>query len=69
MNILRVGRVALMYQTDDGEETAAFDPTTREWIQLEGGEYKNAVTKGIRIAEKQASIDVLKLPVSAPEAL
>ena len=69
VNILRVGRVALMYQTDDGEETAAFDPATREWVQLDGGEYKNAVTKGIRIAEKQASIDVLKLPVSAPEAL
>lgn len=69
VNILRVGRVALMYQTDDGEETAAFDPAAREWFVLDGGEYKNAVTKGIRIAEKQASIDVLKLPVSAPEAL
>jgi len=69
VNILRVGRVALMYQTDDGEETAAFDPATREWVQLDSSEYKNAVTKGIRIAEKQASIDVLKLPVSAPEAL
>lgn len=69
VNILRVGRVALMYQTDDGEETAAFDPATREWVALDSGEYKNAVTKGIRIAQKQASIDVLKLPVSAPEAL
>lgn len=69
VNVLRVGRVALMYQTDDGEETAAFDPNTREWVMLDSGEYKNAVTKGIRIAQKQASIDVLKLPVSAPEAL
>lgn len=69
VNVLRVGRVALMYQTDDGEETAAFDPASRAWVPLESSEYKNAVTKGIRIAEKQASIDVLKLPVSAPEAL
>lgn len=69
VNIFRVGRIALMYQTDDGEETAAFDPVSREWQILPAGDYKNAVTKGIRIAEKQASIDVLKLPVSAPEVM
>jgi len=69
VNILRVGRVALMYQTDNGEETAAFDPSTREWVTLDPSEYKSAVTKGIRVAKKQASIDVLKLPVSAPEVL
>jgi len=69
VNILRVGRVAMMYQTDNGEETAAFNPVTREWEVLEASEYKNSVTKGIRIAQKQASIDVLKLPVSAPEVL
>lgn len=69
VNILRVGRIALMYQTDNGEETAAFDPATREWVALPAGDYKSAVTKGIRIAKKQASIDVLKLPVSAPEVL
>ncbi len=69
VNILRVGRVALMYQTDNGETTGAYDTSAGEWIELPSSEYKNAVTKGIRIAEKQASIDVLKLPVSAPEAL
>lgn len=69
VNIFRVGRVALMSQTDDGAETKAYDPVKGEWILLDAGEYKNAVTKGIRIAQKQASMDVLKLPVSAPEVL
>ena len=69
VNILRVGRIALMFQTENGDITGAYDPHTREWVELPSSEYKNAVTKGIRIANKQAAYEVLKLPVSAPEAL
>jgi hypothetical protein len=37
-------------------------------VQLDSGEYRNAIMKGLRIARKEASIDILNLPIAAPEA-
>jgi len=68
VNILVVGRVALMYQTTDTKLTGAWDQQNGTWVELDAGEYRAAVLKGIRIAKKQASIDVMELPVLAPEA-
>ncbi|WP_439134605.1 DUF3450 domain-containing protein [Pseudomaricurvus sp.] len=68
VNVLRIGRVALMYQTKDTELSGAWDQRQQAWVQVDSGEYRSAILKGIRIAKKQASIDVLKLPVLAPEA-
>lgn len=68
VNILRVGRIALMYQTTDQTVTGRWNAETRQWEQLDSGTYRNAVTKGIKIANKQASVDILKLPIAAPEA-
>lgn len=68
VNFFRVGRVALLYQTTDTEVSGAWDQSSRSWIQLDSGEYRNAIMKGLRIARKEASIDLLKLPIPAPEA-
>lgn len=68
VNVLRVGRIALMYQTKDTELSGAWDQRQRAWVELDSGEYRSAILKGIRIAKKQASIDVLELPILAPEA-
>jgi hypothetical protein len=68
VNVLVVGRVALMYQTKDTEISGAWDQSQRKWVELDSGEYRSAIRKGIRIAEKQASIDIMNLPVLAPEA-
>ena len=35
---------------------------------LRQGDYDAAIRKGIRIAKKQATIELLNMPVSAPEA-
>ena len=67
VNILVVGRVALMYQTTDTKLSGAWDQSQRAWVELESGEYRAAILKGVRIAKKQASIDVMELPVLAPE--
>lgn len=69
VNILRVGRIALMYQTTDTELSGAWDQRQRAWVELDSGEYRAAILKGIRIAKKQASIEIMKLPILAPEAL
>ncbi len=68
VNFFRVGRIALLYQTTDTELSGAWDQDTRSWVELDRGEYRNAIMKGLRIARKEASIDVLNLPIPAPEA-
>ena len=65
VNFFQVGRVALMYQTTDTEISGVWDKEAGDFVQLDKGEYRNAILKGLRVARKQASIDILKLPVSA----
>jgi hypothetical protein len=68
VDILRIGRVALVYQSTDGAETGAWNKDSQSWEQLSAGDYAAAVRKGVRIAKKQATIELLNMPVSAPEA-
>lgn len=68
VNFLRVGRVAFVYQTTDTEISGAWDQSTRSWVPLSRGEYRNAIMKGLRIARKEASIDLMNMPIAAPEA-
>lgn len=68
VDMLRIGRVALVYQTTDGNETGAWNKDTQSWETLSAGDYASAVRKGVRIAKKQATIELLNMPVAAPEA-
>lgn len=68
VNVLRVGRVALLYQTTDLDASGYWDGGTREWVELDSDEYRSSIQNGIRMANKQASIDLLTLPIAAPEA-
>ena len=66
VNILRVGRILLAYQTADRNDTGFFNPKTRQWEPL-SDEYRKPVTEGLRVAKKQAAPNLLKLPIAAPE--
>ncbi|MDG1065819.1 MAG: DUF3450 domain-containing protein [Luminiphilus sp.] len=68
VDILRIGRISLVYQTTDGAETGAWDTGSGTWEALPAGDYASAVRKGVRIAKKQATIELLNMPVAAPEA-
>lgn len=68
VDFLRVGRVALLYQTLDGEETGFFNTESGAWETL-GGRYETPVRNALRIAKKQAAPDILVLPVAAPADL
>lgn len=68
VDVLKVGRVALAYQTSDGEETGAWDANQNTWVELDDS-YKTPIRNGIRMARKQLSVDMLILPVTAPEEL
>jgi hypothetical protein len=66
VDILRVGRIMLAYQTSDQSFTGQWDKTAREWVGLDG-EFRRSVADGIKIAKKQAAPTLLKLPIAAPE--
>lgn len=66
VNVLRVGRIAMVAQTKDTKLSAVFDKTTKTWVELDNGTYRNSIKNGIKMANKQASIGVITLPISAP---
>lgn len=68
VTFLRVGRIALLYQTSDQSKTGAWNKQSGAWEELSSGDYRSAAAKGIRIAKKQAAIDIIRLPIVAPEA-
>ncbi|MGJ8667897.1 MAG: DUF3450 domain-containing protein [Oceanococcus sp.] len=68
VDFLRVGRIALMYQTLDGEETGFFNTENKQWEEL-GSNYEVPVRNGLRIARKQAAPSILTIPVAAPKDL
>lgn len=67
VNFLRIGRVALLYQTLDGESTGAWNQEQERWAELSPTRYQRQVEQGLRIARKQLAPDLLVLPVPAPE--
>jgi len=68
VDVLRVGRVALVYQTADGKTTGAWDKASGDWVELDKGDYKNQIKFGLRIAQKQVAPDLVMVPIDAPEA-
>ncbi len=65
VDVLKVGRISLMYQTSDGSETGVYDTNARSWKVLDDS-YTAPVRTGIRMARKQVSQDLLTVPVIAP---
>lgn len=66
VEFLRVGRVALLYQTLDGELNGAWDQKARAWVAL-GSEHRNKIRQGLKMAKKQVAPDILLLPIASPE--
>jgi len=68
VNVLRVGRLALVYQSSDESLTGAWDNDTDEWVPLDNS-YRNPTRKGLKIANRLATVDMLELPIQNPEAV
>lgn len=65
VNFLRIGHLLLAYQTLDHGETGYWDRQKHAWVV--DNDYANAVREGIAMANRQATPDLLALPVPAPE--
>lgn len=65
---LRVGRIALMYKTDDGAEVGFWNKEAAGGGAYEalGSDYMGWVTQAIRVAKKQAAPELIKVPLPRP---
>ena len=68
VNILRVGRMVLAYQTTDLDETGIWNKETKSWESLPG-RYQRPVRDGISMAKKLKTVGMLELPVPAAEVI
>ena len=62
VNILRVGRLGMFFQTEDERQTGYYDHETGTWEKLSGS-YRVQIRDGIRMAQKLAPMDIMMLPV------
>ena len=67
VDMLRVGRVLLAYQTLDGASTGNWDRASGQWVESDDS-FRREVTDGLRIARKQMAPRLLELPVPAAGA-
>lgn len=68
VDFLRVGRIGLYWQNPDASLTKAWNPATKQWVDL-GNDYRSAVRTGLQIADEQKAPELLLVPVPAPEAI
>ena len=59
---LRIGRVALIYQTLDADESGAWSQQANGFVDLDG-DFDSELRSALRIAKQQAAPDLLVVPV------
>ncbi len=65
-NMLRIGRIGLYFQSDDGQITGHYNQETGQFELLEGS-YRGEVRKGLRMARQLIAPELLLLPIPASE--
>ena len=66
VNVLRVGRIALVYQTLQGDETGWWNPESKDWERLPNS-YNTPIKNGIKMANKQLTSGLFQVPILVPE--
>jgi hypothetical protein len=61
----RVGRIALIYQTLDGNETGYWDQEKKDWVRDD--DFRSAARSALAVAKKEGAPDLLMIPVPAPK--
>jgi len=67
VDFLRVGRIALVYQSRDEETRAYWDNGSHAWVSI-GDEYRKPIREGIKMARGQANLDLINLPIQTIKA-
>jgi len=66
VTFLKVGRIALLYQTPDGAQSFRWNNDNGVWESLPA-RYNRQVGNGIKMAREQMTSDLLLMPVKAPQ--
>lgn len=66
VDVFRLGRVVLAYQTSDGAASSRWNSDAGNWETLDPA-YNTQIRNGIRMANKQLTLDLIRLPISGPK--
>lgn len=67
VNIVRVGRIALAFQSLDRTVTGYWNKDTRQWVEGDAGDYRTAIDRAYRVASSELAAEMLNIPIHAPE--
>ena len=62
VNIFKLGRLTLFYQTTDRNDVGYYNRATGKWEALPG-KYRHDIDMAVEMASKQRPIDLIKLPI------
>jgi hypothetical protein len=68
VDMLRVGRLALYYQTKDQKNSGMWDRASNSWVALDSS-HNREIRKAIKVAAKTIAPELMNLPISAPEGV
>jgi len=68
VDMLRIGRIALYFQTKDQKVSAMWDTANNGWKILPSDTNRN-IRKAIKVAAKTTAPELLSLPLTAPEGV
>lgn len=66
VDFLRIGRIALVYQSRDGKSLGIYNKESGQWESLDSS-YSSKISKGLKMARKQMAPDLLTVPLFAAE--
>jgi hypothetical protein len=65
VHYLRVGRVALYFQSLDGDDSGYWDRQAQEWMPLDR-HFNRQLTHALRVAQNLTAPELLQLPMTVP---
>jgi len=68
VDMLRIGRISLYFQTKDQKVSAMWDTANNSWKILPADTNRN-IRKAIKVAAKTTAPELLSLPLTAPEGV
>jgi hypothetical protein len=67
VSMLKIGRIALIYQTADRSMNGVWNQSSRSWEAITDEEFRNHIAKGLQIAREQVAPDIIMIPLVASE--
>jgi hypothetical protein len=67
VSMLKIGRIALIYQTADRTINGVWNQSSRSWETITDEEFRNHIAKGLQIAREQVAPDMIMIPLVASE--